>query len=587
MSKDLPTIKIPTSPQPVPVIPSSPSGTLLLPKINPTSISPKISSESPVTLPSISISPKIPTPSVTLPSIYIPSKIPAVSLPSISTPPKMPAVSLPLISTPPKMPAVSLPLISTPPKMPILPLPLISTPPKMPTVSLPSVSLPVVIIPPKISIIPSKTGLSVPIVEPIGGIPEPKENNIVSINPELLKEYKVSKQYLDMQRTIPDIKVDLGLDFPKKDLSRVYHIPKTISNGLIGLQEIFKFERSDMYLNTITPTMKYKSRRGDEVKATAWGQRKLGMALIQFLTIYWDPTKVKDPVVVYAGAAEGKNIAMAVFLFPEVKEWHLYDPNPFGINIDMIIEWMRLSYKGSGTFNEKDKREQLQTKLKIHTGKEGWFTDDIARSFSRSPYKDRVFFLSDIRSVDTSVSPEDFEIGVWKDMTAQSNWHKLIKPIKSQLKFRLPYTWGTDSNSTTVIKYLSGTVFKQMYERPTSTETRLVPDDIKPDGTYDEVDWNFQRYESAMFYHNTIVRTKFFYFNPLYEPMTPESLNPVYDNELLNDYDSIYETFIWRLFLFKRTIPVTSDKIINLNKGLTFMINWNSKTPKSLADLRK
>jgi hypothetical protein len=567
----------------------------------------------PIIIPKIQTSTPTIQPFPTIQSIPIIQSFGTNLTPTISPlPPLRPLYSNPSTISP-LPPLYSNPSTTVPPLPPLTVPPLTVPPLTVPPLTLPPLTLPKI----------SDIKLSRPVLEPIQGIPpvpigtgvlstitlikvekpevKKKEETISVVpieiahvepmgkfitDPTLLAEYAISRQYLDMQMMKSDVIVDLGTNFPPGDITKVYHIPQVLPNGITIFNEAFKFEPKDMYLTATSPVMKYKSRRGDEAKATAWGQRKLGMALIQFLTIFWDKSKVPDPVVVYAGAAEGRNIAMAIFLFPEVKEWHLYDPNPFNVNVDMIVEYMRINYKGMTPFNDVKKKEEISKKLIIHTGDNGWFSDDVAKIYSQGVYVNRVFFLSDIRSADSTFTNEEFEIGVWKDMIAQSNWHKIIKPVKSQLKFRLPYTRETEDDLR-VIKYLSGTVYKQMYEKATSTEARLVPDDLTPDGIAPEVSWNYQRYESAMFYHNVIVRTQFFYLNPLYDPMSSGSLTEVYPPELLNDYDSIYETFTWKLYLMKRNLPVNTEKVISLNKGLTFMINWGSKKQKTMSDLRK
>ena len=93
--------------------------------------------------------------------------------------------------------------------------------------------------------------------------------------------------------------------------------------------EYKKFEVRDMVVMPDDPMEKYH-RTGIHHSAH-WGQRKLGLALIQFLTIYWDKNVVPKPIVVYAGAAHGLNISVVSELFPDVT-FELYDPGNFVIN---------------------------------------------------------------------------------------------------------------------------------------------------------------------------------------------------------------------------------------------------------------
>ena len=363
---------------------------------------------------------------------------------------------------------------------------------------------------------------------------------------------------------------DLTLDFeiPKFEHKLVYDIET--DNGFV---QYFRYENKDMLYWQGSPKLDYKSGRTDFKASVGWGQRKLGIGLIQFLTIYWDSRKVPNPIVLYAGAAPGKNIQMAIYLFPEF-EWHLYDPHP------IIIDKAAIIAAKLGKVPEKDKdrlrkkfESDLDEKVKIFTGDEGWFNENTAKIYSER-YAGRIFFVSDIRSVkspdDESVSgvvtssDEEFERGVWQDMQNQSNWHKILNPVKSQLKFRLPYPMVEFEDQS--VHYLNGTVYKQPYTKINSTETRLVPDDSS------ETYWNFKEYESIMSYHNVVIREQFKYLNPYHIPGTPESFGSVLPPELLSDYDSATEVHVWNLYMIKRGITPSADKIKSLSERLTEFI---------------
>ncbi len=58
-----------------------------------------------------------------------------------------------------------------------------------------------------------------------------------------------------------------------------------------------------------------------------WGQRKLLMSEIEFLTLHATP----GCVVVYAGAAPGLHCAFLSDMFPEVRQFILVDPSPFSV----------------------------------------------------------------------------------------------------------------------------------------------------------------------------------------------------------------------------------------------------------------
>src|SRR5688572_5255739 len=64
---------------------------------------------------------------------------------------------------------------------------------------------------------------------------------------------------------------------------------------------------------------------GEKKTVIHWGQRKLLLSEIEFLT--WHA--FHGCAVVYAGAAPGTHIPYLCKLFPWVQKWILYDPTPF------------------------------------------------------------------------------------------------------------------------------------------------------------------------------------------------------------------------------------------------------------------
>eukprot|EP00961_Rhodomonas_salina_P164988 2223290-Rhodomonas_salina.1 len=78
-------------------------------------------------------------------------------------------------------------------------------------------------------------------------------------------------------------------------------------------------------------------------------------------------------------------------------------------------------------------------------------------------------------------------------MLSQQRWHDIIRPLKSLLKFRLPWTAGET-------EYLAGDVFLQAFGPITTTEARLVPHG------HGRVMWDHRRYEAQMFHFNTVTR---------------------------------------------------------------------------------
>jgi len=200
----------------------------------------------------------------------------------------------------------------------------------------------------------------------------------------------------------------------------------------------------------------YRQRRGQFKTTIHWGQRKLLLSCIQFLTKYQHLASR----VVYAGAAPGTNILILSELFPK-HEFFLYDPRPFD--------------------------EDLADHPKIHLFQE-YFTDDVARS-----YKDKkVLFWSDIRT--GSLKDDDFEEQIVMNNKMQEKWHYLMRPEYAMYKFRLPYKAGHT-------KYMRGQIWLQIWAPETSTETRLVVRKNPSTKVY-----SHSKYEKRLFYFNLITR---------------------------------------------------------------------------------
>src|SRR5437868_821867 len=85
----------------------------------------------------------------------------------------------------------------------------------------------------------------------------------------------------------------------------------------------------NLIVNKTTLRTPYKA--GSKCKlCSPWGQRKLLLSEIEFLTIYWNAQEIPDPIVVYVGAAHGNHIPLLSEMFPSF-EFHLYDPAKFNI----------------------------------------------------------------------------------------------------------------------------------------------------------------------------------------------------------------------------------------------------------------
>ena len=207
------------------------------------------------------------------------------------------------------------------------------------------------------------------------------------------------------------------------------------------------------------PTLEYRRRQHEVKTVIHWGQRKLLMSEIEFLTLYSRP----EDIVVYAGAAPGTHIPFLIDLFPQLS-FVLVDPAPF-----------------SAKLRENERVVLCQE----------CFTDEFANEYVG--LSDRLLFVCDVRSCDPNImSNVQVEQHVLEDMEAQMRWHKIMRPRRSMLKFRLPWRPGKTT-------YLDGQVFLPVWGPITTTEARL----ITPEHSVAMCEYDNIKYEQQMFFFNT------------------------------------------------------------------------------------
>lgn len=244
--------------------------------------------------------------------------------------------------------------------------------------------------------------------------------------------------------------------------------------------------------NVPSQTFPYHERYQNEIRTVNyWGQRKLLLSAIEFLSTYAkssDASGDYGPLalsgagtrVVYAGASPGLYFDFLANMFPHLI-FDLYDP-----------------------------REMHATSSSVNIFKQ-FFTDDTARQYEGQ----KVIFMSDIRGecyTESNKTNPDVEEKVQMDMEAQKRWVKIMKPRVAWLKFRLPYTKG-------ITRYLKGHLYIQPWTSPSSTENRLVVTDRIQEADYDnqwnsEADYDNLWHSNAMYYHNQIQRY-FYYDHPI------------------------------------------------------------------------
>ena len=251
--------------------------------------------------------------------------------------------------------------------------------------------------------------------------------------------------------------------------------------------------------NDLTFQSQYLSDARDFQSRCHWGQKKLLLSEIQFLTKVCqklNTKSLKDYAVVYAGAAHGFHFPILYNLFPELI-WLLYDPARFS--------------KEAGMHPQKEK-------VKIFNQ---FFTDETIKHAKQNSENRKILFISDIR-----LTPD--EEAVMKDMISQAKWGTDLEADYMLLKYKVPYEdENTKEFKTNTIDdlqinpkyiknpelkaddktflYLKGDVYIQLFAHIHSVELRLMVEKVNGKYELDAVKYN--EIEKKMFYFNTSLRT--------------------------------------------------------------------------------
>lgn len=301
---------------------------------------------------------------------------------------------------------------------------------------------------------------------------------------------------------------------------------------------------------------RYKTNFVDRGLVPKWGQMKLLMGEIIWLSNHWNRQIYPKIILVVAGGASGMHYAAISEMYEDILEIHLWDTNPFAMGLDKI------------------------PKIKLH--RKLMFEEDARREYSNSPYP--IFFASDLRSISEThlkssgakYSKREIEEGIWKDHELQRRLMEAVNPVSACLKFRLPYYLPTQTWQPKYKDYLSGYVYKQCFNGASSSESRLIP--MKKDGVWQTCRYSCQEYEEKLFWHNTCVRADWSVSLEDGRPYISEWLNTIDgssavpdDGELRNSFDAVYA-----MYILDRYLSFIGEKFETLeNRFLAVMELWN------------
>jgi hypothetical protein len=223
------------------------------------------------------------------------------------------------------------------------------------------------------------------------------------------------------------------------------------------------------FLGSDSPQIPFFDRPDADRSTLHFGQLKLALAEIQFLTAFCrDACEGAPWIVPYAGAAPGNHIPFLAALFPNCT-FLLYDPAPF---CDAL---------------------RAKPPQNVRVFARTFFDEKVAADLAaRYAGVENFAFICDIRTG----KEESF---VQEDMDRQDAWVRTMRPARSLLKFRLPWGEGTT-------EYLDGSVMLPVFGPTTTTECRLVA--LREHAAGPPRVYRNLEYERQCAYHNSVGRAR-------------------------------------------------------------------------------
>lgn len=339
------------------------------------------------------------------------------------------------------------------------------------------------------------------------------------------------------------------------------------------------------------------NKHNSSMKALHWGQRKLILTEIRFITkvifelgLNIQDKSIKIPLV-YPGAAPGTHFMLLMEMFPQIV-MYMWDPAIFIDNLlysdiyrrtgnmeDVPSECREFVTRYDGRIficpeligndwnkylnnvitNQKEKN--LEPEL-------GFFKDSSLTWINENVDVDNAMFISDIRLFTNNdiliyqhvavrsiydpilafVSNHDTIADHHRDMELQSDWYKKSGIRFGLLKFKLDRM--TQIGSSLYQKYPLGEIMLQPWAPYMSTESRLFVDNQKIKPAY----YNIDTYEKMMKYFNKNVR---------HTPLGSEQLYKhgiyIYEDQDRPDKSKLTLEHIWRIIFTESTDRISMD----------------------------
>jgi hypothetical protein len=214
------------------------------------------------------------------------------------------------------------------------------------------------------------------------------------------------------------------------------------------------------------PRLPYVSRQREWKWSLHWGQLKMFLNELDFLTRIVAQTGLTKFTLLYVGNLYGAYFTHVLDMFPEMT---------------VLL------------YTENDVEKEIANHPRVKHYKEKFSVDMCYYLTTENIDTRELFLYSNIRSGTSSKSYK-------QDMDEQVAWLKILTPRMSSIKFKLEYP-GSGVDEDVISFYPDGQLLFCPFTSPTSTETRLI---INND--FNEKKYSCRAYEEKMFYHNSVAR---------------------------------------------------------------------------------
>lgn len=291
--------------------------------------------------------------------------------------------------------------------------------------------------------------------------------------------------YADEKELLARIELDKKINIRALNLDTV---SQKIYNYNPHLREIFidhktcvmnnePFQKKNRLLQLTSHTSMREVRPTKNITTENWGQRKLLLTEIEFLTEYARNGKY---LVIYIGDSQGLYINYLSDLFPDVDF--------------VLIGMKKIDCK-------KTSRIQIRS---------GALIDKWINMYSKS--RENLLLICDVH---TFGPLKDMEEYIQQDLENQIHWHSKLKPIASLLTFRF-------SRNKAMTKFLQGDIISSPWTSRQASHCRFI---VLRDAQL--TNYDNKRLLSALSYFQNVTRTK--YYEHDIDDLNSEGLDHCYD----------------------------------------------------------